>query len=463
MPVTDQHSEYRAQMSAWAEARDIFQGEKAVKARAQMYLPQLDGMTPQDYAAYVSRASFFNATGRTADGLLGLVFRRKPVARFQVPPASTNGRDLLADVDLLGTPLEGYARRVVSEVLAVGRFGTLVEWSQAEGRAHFVGYEAENILNWRTERIGGKAALTLLVLNEPQFAADPDDVFGTRRVDQIRVLKLASEGGQTPLRYVVEIWRKAADDWQVAERRIPTQNGKPIDRIPFVFHGPRHSRPEVDMLPLKDVINVNLDHFRMSAQYRHGLYFTALPTAWVAGFGTGADQLKLGAGTAWVAESAAARCGFLEYNGQGLGAFERAMDRDEKLLAVLGSRLLEPAKRVGETAETIELRQSGESSVLGAMAAAVSESLTRAMAFLYWWHSGLESEAKVTRRQASIALNTDYSVKSLSPLEIREAVAAWQAGALSGESLVELFKAGEVIAPDAPMTPPNTTPRVVNV
>jgi len=35
------------------------------------------------------------------------------------------------------------------------------------------------------------------------------------------------------------------------------------------------------------------------------------------------------------------------------------MDRDERLMTVLGSRMLEEAKRVGETATAIELRQSG--------------------------------------------------------------------------------------------------------
>jgi len=56
--------------------------------------------------------------------------------------------------------------------------------------------------------------------------------------------------------------------------------------------------------------------------------------------------------------------GSWEFTGQGLTTFERAMDRDEKLMAVLGSRMLEDAKKVGETATAIELRQSGEHTVL---------------------------------------------------------------------------------------------------
>ena len=127
--------------------------------------------------------------------------------------------------------------------------------------------------------------------------------------------------------------------------------------------GPRHSRSEVDRPPLRDIIAVNLDHYRLNADYKHGLHFTALPAAWVSGFDKSAS-LRIGSSTAWVSETPGATAGFLEFAGQGLTTFERAMDRDERLLAVLGPRLLEDQKKVGETAEAIQLRQSGENSVL---------------------------------------------------------------------------------------------------
>ncbi len=53
-----------------------------------------------------------------------------------------------------------------------------------------------------------------------------------------------------------------------------------------------------------------------------------------------------------------AAAGFLEYTGQGSTTLERAMDRDERLMAILGARLLETQKRVGETSEAIELRKT---------------------------------------------------------------------------------------------------------
>ena len=118
----------------------------------------------------------------------------------------------------------------------------------------------------------------------------------------------------------------------------------------------------------------NLDHYRLDADYKHGMHFTALPTAWVSGFEKEA-VLRIGSSTAWTTSTVGATAGFLEYKGQGLKTFERAQDRDERLMAVLGARLLESQKKVGETAESIELRQSGENSILGHMALSLGASL----------------------------------------------------------------------------------------
>jgi hypothetical protein len=193
----------------------------------------------------------------------------------------------------------------------------------------------------------------------------------------------------------VEIWqreekspehghrRKEKDDWQLVETRIPLRLGRPLPFLPFVFHGPRDSQPGVDKLPLGDIITVNLDHYRLDADYKHGIHFTALPTAWVSGFDKTAN-LRIGSSTAWVTETTGATAGYLEFTGHGLITFERAMDRDERLLAVLGSRLLEGQKKVGETAQAIELRQSGENSILGNIAVNLSASLTQVLRWGYW-------------------------------------------------------------------------------
>ena len=189
---------------------------------------------------------------------------------------------------------------------------------------------------------------------------------------------------------------------------------------------------------------MNLDHYRLDADYKHGIHFTALPTAWVSGFDKAAN-LRIGLSTAWVTETTGATAGYLEFTGHGLITFGRAMDRDERLLAVLGSRLLEGQKKVGETAQAIELRQSGENSILGNIAVNVSASLTQVLRWAYWWNSTEDMPEDITNEQVLLELNTDFSMKGMAPQEITAIVAAWQAGAISRDTMTDLFRRGEVL------------------
>ena len=136
------------------------------------------------------------------------------------------------------------------------------------------------------------------------------DEFEVEEVEQMRVLRLVRgsrvEGRARPESSGATWWRCGSNgrgkrgragarpcreetEWVKVETRVPLRLGKPLPLIPFVFHGPRHSLPDVDKLPLADIIAVNLDHYRLNADYKHGLHFTALPTAWVSGFDTETD------------------------------------------------------------------------------------------------------------------------------------------------------------------------------
>jgi hypothetical protein len=464
MPANSTHPQYLENLPDWSQARVVLAGGAAVKSAGTRFLPRLESQTDAEYAAYVKRASFFNATGRTADGYVGQIFRRAPFIRLPEPDTAL-GRALKTfhhDADMFGTSLRAYARNVVTEVVAVGRAGTLIDWEGTENRVYASLYAAEQILNWRVERINGRNIPTLIVLHEAAGgpatgAAGVDDLFEQKSDEQIRVLRLVrtdkgAPGSRASMRCEVELWKptgtsRRRQDWKLVETRLPLRLGRPLPLLPFAFHGPRHSRADVDKLPLADVIEVNLDHYRLGADYKHGIHYTALPTAWVSGFDKSAN-LRIGSSTAWVTETIGAAAGFLEFQGQGLATFEKAMDRDERLMAVLGSRLLENSKKVGESAEAIELHQMGEHSVLSTIATSVSESMTQVLRWAHWWNSTEAIPDDVTGEQVSLQLNTDFSTKGLSANEITAIVAAWQAAAISRETMTDLFRRGEVL-PDS--------------
>ena len=157
MGVNSTHPDYDAALPGWLRARDVFAGEDAVKAGGIKYLPRLEEQSDVDYAAYVARGSFFNATARTVEGFVGLIFRRDPTVKLPQRAAGVGSalRAFAEEVDLLGTSLYAHARNVVSEVITVGRAGTLIDWQdEGQQRAYVVRYSAEAIRNWKIEREG---------------------------------------------------------------------------------------------------------------------------------------------------------------------------------------------------------------------------------------------------------------------------------------------------------------------
>ncbi|MEI8292180.1 MAG: DUF4055 domain-containing protein [Verrucomicrobiota bacterium] len=450
MPANSTHPDYDASLPGWLRARDVIAGEDAVKKGDIKYLPRLDSQSENEYLGYKTRACFFNATSRTADGFLGLLFRRDPEVKLPDRHAGVGGalRVFTDDVDLMGTSLFTFCKAVVGEVLAVGRCGTLIDWqSDAESRAYVVRYQAEDILNWQAQRINGRNVVTMIALRELVERPDEKDPFVVKHVETVRVLKLQvmPDGGT---RYIVEVWSKSADKkdagWTLVENRVPLRLGKPLPLIPFVFHGSRNALPDVDKMPLADIVFVNLDHYRLDADYKHGLHFTALPTAWVSGFDKTAE-LRIGSSTAWVTDQVGAVAGFLEFKGLGLSTFENAQNRDERLMAVLGSRMLEDTKRVGETAQAIELRQAGENSVLMTLAISLSDSISQVLRWVYWWNSTEQYPEDVSESLVLLQINTDFTAKGLTSLELTAIVGAWQAGAISRETMFDLFRKGEVL------------------
>jgi len=112
------NSEYDEYYPLWETVEHCLEGEDEVHEEGEKYLPRLSGQTNQEYASYVMRTPFYNATARTRDGLLGMIFRKAPTV---TPTAGMEA--ILADITLDNTTIEELAERITAELLGVGRMG----------------------------------------------------------------------------------------------------------------------------------------------------------------------------------------------------------------------------------------------------------------------------------------------------------------------------------------------------
>lgn len=430
-------AEYVAALPKWKRCRDVVAGQDSVHKAGREYLPELSGQDEKEYSAYKSRANFYGATGRTLDGLVGMVFRKDP--DIIVPPAMQSWLD---DITLTGITARGFARSVLQEVETVGRVGVLVEYPRvAEQPASLAGalamnlrpyatqYKAESIINWRIERINNQMMPTLVVLSE---SYEVRGEFSTESKPQIRALMLVDGV------YVQRIYRSGERGMELVEEVLPMRNGAAMNFIPFVMVGSESLGFDVEPPPLLDLVDLNLSHYRTSADLEHGAHFTGLPTPFIAGVQlSDGEAIRIGSATAIVSPHPEATAQYLEFTGQGLGALEKLLDRKEGQMAAIGARMLAPEKAGVEAAEALQLRHSGETSVLAAQSNLVSQAMTKVMQIMADW-AGIAGDV-------SFKLNTDFLPVKMTAQEITALVSAWQSGAISKRTLFWNLQTGEVV------------------
>jgi hypothetical protein len=218
-------------------------------------------------------------------------------------------------------------------------------------------------------------------------------------------------------------------------------NGKVLNEIPFQFIGVDDVTWDVDEPPLIDLADLNLAHYRVSADYEHGCHFTGLPTPVISGYTVEKEgqSFMIGSMTAWVFPRPDAKASFLEFKGEGLGALEKNLARKEAQMAILGARMLEVQRGNGvESANTASIHRSGEQSMLASMGQAISIGLTKALKVFCRFAGADETEA-------NIALNKDFFPAPMDALTITALIAAWQNSAISYETLIQNLQKGEVV------------------
>lgn len=439
MSIDTKHPERREDQ--WKKCRDCNEGQDAVHKAGKAYLPELSGQSSKEYEAYKSRTPFFNATARTIDGLVGMVYRKYPVT--EVPAAMD---DMVADIDLQGKSIDLKSKEVLRQVIEVGRTGVLVEYPQAiEGpptlaqaaalnyRPYIVEYRAEQILNWRETRVNNRLQPVLVTLYE---VIEVWEGYEQNSIEQIRILELRDGV------YVQSLYRKPenSNDWVLFTQITPTRNGQPLDYIPFICFNPNQLGLTVEKPPIIDLVELNLSHYRTSADYENGAHFCGVPTPVLAGFQFDEkDTVKVGFGAITSADPQA-KWGFLEFQGAGLTPLKEAKLEKEAQMAALGSRMLAAEKKQAEAQDTVRLRHAGEGAVLSAMAKVVSEGMTRVLEIMRDWQ-GITGDV-------DHELNSDFVDAGMTAQELTALFQVMQGGGMSPESYFWNLKRGEMI-PDA--------------
>lgn len=416
---------------------DAVAGSPAVKEKGQTYLPKPNpsDMTPANsarYSAYKTRAVFYGATGRTLRGLSGLIFAREPVvevpATMQVVIDDTNGEGVSA-VQL--------AKAITADTISFGRAGLFVDYPATAGqvtreqlerdniRPTIVGYGPLQIINWRTRARGALSVLSLVVLEEDYTISD--DGFETKTAKQWRALRLSDTNV-----YSVEIWRAtSANAFIKYHEYIPTNHmGNTLTDIPFCFIGSENNDSSIDPVPLFDLADLNMAHYRNSADHEENLFVAAQATPVLSGLTEQwADKyFKEGVGLgsrAAIPLPAGATAELLQ--AEAVSALSEEMAHKERQMVALGAKIVEQ-REVQRTAAEANNEEASETSML----ASIAENVSLAFTWALGWAADFIG---IPETGIVFTLNSNFDLATLTPAERDQVVKEWQAEAITFEEM----------------------------
>lgn len=418
MPINSVHPDYAARRQQWTRCRDAFDGQDAIKSKGKLYLPMLSRQKLPDYKAYKDRALFFSITGKTVSALVGMAMLRTPIIEMPTEMESYFKDDQ-------GIQFYEILSSALAENLLMGRFGILVDRPASGGDPKICKYYTENIINWEVNELGAPNWVVL----EECVTRDGNDRYQKTYESQYRLLELIN-GVYAQSTY-------DARGNQVGPTVYPTNLGVTMDFIPFYIVNPFGLGFGVEKPPMLEIVDINISHYRSSADLEHGRHFTALPTPVVSG-ATSQNELTIGGTSAWILPDPHAKAVFLEFTGQGLQSLEKALVEKQGQLASMSARLLDNSKRGSEAADTVRLRYASETANL-AMIARATEAL---MSKVY---ATVAIMKDLDPKQIRIQLNKEFLDSRISAKEVVDFVDSYLNGGITEETLVFNLRRGDIL------------------
>jgi len=384
---------YRAQLPALNLVDDCFVGQEAISAGRQKYLPKFEKESNKAYAARLANSTFWNAYRRTVSGLVGMVFRRNPVLSPNVPEQL---RQQCENIDLMGTHFDVFSKEIFQAAINDGHAAILIDMPEPitnsmpnatlvdernSRRPYWAFYKKAQIINWRTEVVGGVTALSQVTLSE--YAMLPVGKYGQQMRRRYRILY---PGG-----------------WELYEQGPTTitqiDGGTfSVQQIPLVVISTAPRAPLISLPPLYDLAYENLRFYRLQSALDHILTIANVPIlAEIMGDNDMIDgqveggKLMEPAGTRperVISPNSVYRIGhggdlkFVEHNGNAIGKAQEELKSSKQNMAVLGLTILQSEQGgKGATATEEILEWEAETSELSGMARALEDGLEAALQF----------------------------------------------------------------------------------
>lgn len=485
MPVSDLHPQYENKQYELRQMRDSIEGPSSIKRAGALYLPIPSAMysagdsQPQTgilidqnnlknnranlisnapwshnipaYSSYLQRARFPDITALLSMGLTGIAIKKDPetelkgVLSYLEESATKDGRSL--------KELFYYC---VNEVVSVGRISLLLEVDEISGGLYINTYSAESFINWKKGYSGMEKSTEvakLAVFEEPCDAEDADE-FTTSQEDICHlVLRNKTSVYDEELKEEISLdyynVQRYIDDSPIEEAVIPVLRGVPIPFVPLVTINAYGVGLDMGNCPLIGVSDIAISIYQKDADTSNAEFLTCNPMLVTTGVQEGNDQngnpipaasFPIGSNVTLNLPDTESTAFYVEPASNCLSHMMlRIQDLKEEAVQY-GASILSSENKTSEAAETVRLRQSGNSSSLRTIIQSVGEGIEQILQYAYMW----EKNSRLESKEIVFRPNLELTESTLPPQEMTALLQSFLNKAISHETLLLNYKKGGI-------------------
>ncbi len=408
----NEHLNYSKYKDQWSRIRDVMEGSDKIKTEGTTYLPQLSGQTDPEYDAYKLRANFVNLSSRIVSTNTGLMFSKEPI--INLPKVL---KYLEKDTESFMSIYELFYS-VTSESLQMGRVGVMLD--VRDDLIVPVLYQTESIVHWVVE----DGELVSVTLNETEI------MDGVEEVDTVIEFNMIDDKERG---YVCVVTKTSGD---IISNIFPSYKGRHLSFIPFCCVNTRGISLEPAKSPILDVVDMNLSHYRSSADYEHGLHFVAMPTPVITGV-SDIGNIKIGA-SAIILPDPKSQAFYMEFLGQGLNSLEKALSVKQAQISMFSARIQDTSTKGSESENIVKLRYSTDTATLHDIAIVVELLMRRVCDMILQWMGEVDENWV-------IELDKNFIDSKLSYQELQTLSDCLISGTIDEETYIYNLRRGQVI------------------
>lgn len=448
---------YTLKFPRWQRVDDVIDGQHQLKKRDNekpgTYLRVINPLDLSEYnkrlnASYRRSAIFYNVTGRTLIGLLGMIYRAEPV----IPELPESMEYVKTNIDGNSMGINQQSASVSSEVIKIGRHGLLTDMPMNESgavitiadvqngfRPFVKEYKASNIIDWNESFINGMIIIDLVVLLE--LTTVFKDEFKVKREVKKRKRILRLRDGK----YTQQLWVEG-DEIPGEEIEILDGSGNSWDEIPFEFIGSKNNDSKIDPLPLEPLSDVNIGHFGNIADLEHSSFMLSAATPWIADDryqnelqnpNNKDENIQRFGENSIIVTGTGGKFGYAQPSPNVL-ANELAKDKEQQMVA-LGAQLISDGG-AAETAEAVRTKKAADASMLAIISVNVSKGYAKSLGWVArFLNVDFEGEYQ---------LNGNFFDTRLTAEERKQIVFEWQSGLYPVRIAREQLQLSKVISID---------------